>query len=277
MSLARRPSWFVGRRRRGRGWPGVFGRRSRGAGGWGGRFSQLTSMVDAKWSPGASVGFHPIDIRSGCQLGAGSLSACRPIDIRTRCQLGARTPCAFPLRLGTGRDPRVTTFASRSRHGRPHSLQGAWRAGEAAGVRDLCRPHAGAHGEPAPHPRDHGVALCRARLAGVPVPAQRPRLRRDAAAAVAGARLSHGGSRAGARRAPRCARRSTIGAAAGLVCLGRPAAARRGRVRARRPAACDDRAHAPHLCGRPGRAAERPHDAALAPRGPLAPRAPTRR
>lgn len=121
---------------------------------------------------------------------------------------------------GTPRDPHGTTGPAHWDRGSTNPLQGARHVGEAARVRDLRRPHARADRVSADDARRHGLAVRGARVAGVPVPPRRPRLRRHAAAAVARPRVSHRRPQTGALDAPRRAFRSAAARAAGLVHMG---------------------------------------------------------
>ena len=210
----------------------------------------------------------------GLDAGGGEVAA-RLGNWRRGCRRLARTSCDD---RGAGRDPQVTSSPADWEHDHlDHGHRAAPASDRPAGLRDLRHDHVRADGRRADDPRRDDLALPSARLTRVPVPQRRPRLRRHARAPLGGARLPDGREAAGARGAPRAARGPSATATAGLARVAcAPAPGRDGvgsRSRPRRhdpPAACGVRR-------RPGEAAEPAHDAALVPRGPLAPRGVSRR
>ena len=94
-----------------------------------------------------------------------------PIGAPAQRQLESRRPRSTPDALATLRAPPVTPALRHSPHGCSNALQGPGDVGEAAGVRDLRGPDAGADGVGAADAWGDGVAVPGACVAGVSDPA----------------------------------------------------------------------------------------------------------
>ena len=210
---------------------------------------------------GSSVGLGPVGV--GCSIGRAPRVQSPPPPARSGPSSGAIRPSRERPRL------------SASLHAQ-ELLQGR-EAGEPARLRDLRWTGPGCARRAPPPGRGERVAVRGAPLARVPRPACRAGLRREPVARVARRRVPHRPPRPGDRSAscPVGLRAAGPGAA-GVLFLGLPAPGGRGVLRPRRAPRDGHRPVAGALGGGSGPPSQPPDDAAMVPRGAVAPRPLTR-